>query len=196
MYGTMLYVFGMIASIPATLFSVNYIFTSFIFIIFTFRIHIYILICSVSFSFMCLSSGAEIDRFVRMLRDPSSILKSCSAFALSQASTCSPSPIYWICLYLFYFHFETQLITILKHKDFLLAVYHAWRTACNASFRPPTKCRCTKGLTCCCCCINSPYSSQNFCKNCASEPWAPPWSLKLIGRIVSAELCTGRLSSS
>ncbi|KAK6262104.1 hypothetical protein QUC31_007920 [Theobroma cacao] len=29
-------------------------------------------------------SGAEIDRFVRMLRDPSSILKSCSAFALSQ----------------------------------------------------------------------------------------------------------------
>ncbi|XVF11282.1 hypothetical protein REPUB_Repub08aG0013500 [Reevesia pubescens] len=29
-------------------------------------------------------SGAEIDRFVRMLRDPSSILKSCSAFALLQ----------------------------------------------------------------------------------------------------------------
>ncbi|KAK5782975.1 protein ARABIDILLO 1-like [Gossypium arboreum] len=29
-------------------------------------------------------SGAEIDRYVRMLRDPSSILKSCSAFALLQ----------------------------------------------------------------------------------------------------------------
>ncbi|XP_038992313.1 protein ARABIDILLO 1-like isoform X2 [Hibiscus syriacus] len=29
-------------------------------------------------------SGAEIDRFLRMLRDPSSILKSCSAFALLQ----------------------------------------------------------------------------------------------------------------
>ncbi|XWS60134.1 hypothetical protein CRYUN_Cryun07bG0008400 [Craigia yunnanensis] len=39
-------------------------------------------------------SGAEIDRFVKMLRDPSSILKSCSAFALLQASACSPSPIY------------------------------------------------------------------------------------------------------
>ncbi|GMI75661.1 F-box Armadillo protein 1, ARABIDILLO-1, F-BOX Protein 5 [Hibiscus trionum] len=37
-------------------------------------------------------SGAEIDRFLRMLRDPSSILKSCSAFALLQESTYSLLP--------------------------------------------------------------------------------------------------------
>ncbi|KAK8560254.1 hypothetical protein V6N12_013054 [Hibiscus sabdariffa] len=39
-------------------------------------------------------SGAEINRFLRMLRDPSSILKSCSAFALLQESTYSLYPIY------------------------------------------------------------------------------------------------------
>lgn len=38
--------------------------------------------------FICmLLSGAEIGRFVTMLRNPSSILKSCAAFALLQVYT-------------------------------------------------------------------------------------------------------------
>ncbi|KAE8697318.1 Protein ARABIDILLO 2 [Hibiscus syriacus] len=79
-------------------------------------------------------SGAEIDRFVRMLGDSCSILQSCSAFALLQASSCFLPLLFIKNDYVL----EEINALLLKLKIPLLsAVYPARRTVHDAPFKSP-----------------------------------------------------------
>ena len=115
-----------------------------------------------------LLSGAEIGRFVAMLRNPSSILKSCAAFALLQVDLS-------IAIHFLKLVFSSPLLFLIYDGcNVLVVVLHPWWSTCCAPCDPFAERGSSTGSTWCSCSSNCPNWSQNLCKNRPSQPRAPP----------------------
>lgn len=116
----------------------------------------------------CLFSGAEIGRFVTMLRNSSSILKACAAFALLQVGD-------FLCgtdiLLISVFSTWTGNLTDLVFS--YVVVHNPWWSSCTTSCPPIAEHWSIKDFACCCCSSHCPYWSQNLCSNRTSELGAP-----------------------
>lgn len=138
-----------------------------------------------SLSSFCGLSGAEIGRFVAMLRNPSSILKACAAFALLQVILLIEtlkneisklvefitSSIFPLNIWLGKFN------SLLCEFNLSIAVYRSWWTACFAPCESHAECwSCTRPASCSCG-SNCTTWSQNLCKNCAAQSWVPPYRI-------------------
>lgn len=117
-----------------------------------------------------LLSGAEIGRFVAMLRNSSSVLKACAAFALLQVFLRVG---FFIGCVVPQFTFSRALKTYswryLRVLSFPFAVYYPWWQACNASRESNAECRSSKSSAGCCSSSNCSARSQNLCPNCTSQ---------------------------
>ena len=114
-----------------------------------------------SLSSFCGLSGAEIGRFVAMLRNPSSILKACAAFALLQViflaetlKNASSNLFEFIIIYIFLLNIIVWVSSCFHEFNPSITVYHSWWTACVAPCESHAECWSCAGPASCSCCSN------------------------------------------